>query len=502
MNALSAEAAQPVPPIVEARGVVKRFPGVVALAGVDLALRPGAIHALVGENGAGKSTLIKILSGFYGPDEGDVLVGGTALPTSTAAARAMGIATIHQEHHLVPDMSVAENVMLGGWPGRAGLISPSRLRRRAQEALSRVAPHLRLGLPARMLSPAEGQLVEIARALAQDARVLIMDEPTTALGETDVERLFTLVRGLRADGLALVYVSHKLEEVFELADEVTVLRDGRTVASGLASEFDTQRLVREMVGSELESHHRAKTAPGAPVLEVRGLTRRGVLDGIGLTIRQGEIFGLAGLVGSGRTELAMCLFGVDRFHEGEVLLDGRALSLRDPTDAIAAGIALVPEERKLQALVEALTVRENVSLALLDRLASAGVVRRRDEREVVSRFVAGLRIRTPHMNAPVAGLSGGNQQKVVLARWLAREPRVLILDEPTKGIDVGAKAEIHRLIERLTASGVAVLLISSELPELLALSDRVGVMREGRLVSTLDRVSATKEGVMALATAD
>jgi ABC-type sugar transport system ATPase subunit len=489
--------------VVAARKLGKRFPGVVALDEVDFELRSGEVHCLVGENGAGKSTLIKILSGFYAPDEGAVVLdGGRRLAPDTAAAREQGIATIHQEHHLVPHLSVAENVMLGGWPSRLGLISRRALREHAAEALRRVAPAIPLGREARLLSAAEGQLVEIARALAQDARVLIMDEPTTALAEADVERLFSLVRSLRAEGMAVLYVSHKLDEVFALGDYITVLRDGRLAARGPAADFDTEKVVRAMVGEDVAEHRHTRHTRRETVLLVRNLTRRGVLAAIDLTVHAGEIVGLAGLVGSGRSELAMCLFGADEIDDGEIYISGKQIHLASPVDAIRAGIGLVPEERKLQALVEALTVRENLSLGVLDRLSRMGVLAGRQERQLADRFVESLRIRTPGLESRVAGLSGGNQQKVVIARWLAREPRLLILDEPTKGVDVGAKAEIHRLIEQLAGSGVGVLMISSELPELLALSDRMAVMREGRLVAVLDRPEATKQRVMAYATAN
>ncbi len=504
MTAASAPAARTVEPheLVVGRGLVKRFPGVVALAGVDFTLHGSEVHCLVGENGAGKSTLIKIISGLYAPDEGELTVAGDPLPPSTAAARAAGVATIHQEHNLVPDLSVAENVMLGGWPSRFGVVSRRRLRDRARAALGRVAPSIAPGRLGRTLSAAEGQLVEIARALAEDASVLIMDEPTTALTESDVERLFSLVDDLRKDGLAILYVSHKLDEIFALADRVTVLRDGRTVTSGLASAFDSARLVRAMVGGELEKYTHSARGRAKATLEIRGLGRQGVLAGVDLTVHAGEIVGLAGLVGSGRSELARCLFGADPIDAGEIYLDGEPYMPGTPADAVRAGIGLVPEERKQQALIEALTVRENISVGMLDGLAHFGIVRRRQERELASSLVRDLQIRTPTIETSVAGLSGGNQQKVVIARWLARKPRLLILDEPTKGVDVGAKTEIHRLIERLATAGVAVLLISSELPELLALSDRVGVIREGRVVATLDREEATKEAVMAYAAAD
>jgi ABC-type sugar transport system ATPase subunit len=485
--------------LVHADGLVKRFPGVVALSGVDFDLYAGEVHCLVGENGAGKSTLIKILSGFYAPDEGHVLVDGEPLVPDTAAARAAGIATIHQEHNLVPFLSVAENVMLGGWSERLGLVSQRRLRERARKALELVAPRIPLTQPARSLSAAEGQLVEIARALAQDAQVVIMDEPTTSLTDQDVAHLFDLVRDLKERGLALLYVSHKMEEIFALADRITVLRDGSTVTSGLSSEFDARKLVRFMVGEDVEMYSASSHTTGEVVLQARQVSREGVLSKVDLDLRAGEILGLAGLVGAGRSEFARCLFGADPIDEGEILIDRRRVALSSPVSAIRAGIGLVPEERKQQGIVGGMNVRENISLSLLDRIAIHGVLQSKEERDIASRFIKNLDIRTPSMETRIEGLSGGNQQKAVIARWLARRPRVLILDEPTKGIDVGAKAEIHRLIENLARSGVAVLLISSELPELLALSDRVAVMRAGRIVATLGRSEANKESVMSYA---
>jgi ABC-type sugar transport system ATPase subunit len=333
--------------------------------------------------------------------------------------------------------------------------------------------------------------------------VVIMDEPTTALADHDVERLFALVRELRERGMAILYVSHKMEEVFTLADKITVIRNGYTVESGPAKDYDARKLVRLMVGEDVEMYSSSDHTAGEPILEARGITRRGVLSDVNLTLRAGEILGLAGLVGAGRSELARCIFGADPMDEGEVILDGKRLRLTDPVDAVRAGIGLVPEERKQQAIVGNLTVRENISLSLLlDRLAPRGLLKLKEEREIARRYIRDLDIRTPGPETKIAGLSGGNQQKVIIARWLARQPRVLILDEPTKGIDVGAKAEIHRLIENLARSGVAVLVISSELPELLALSDRVAVMREGRLVATLDRSEANKESVMFYAAAE
>ena len=482
--------------VLEARGVVKRFPGVVALDGVDFALQAGEVHCLVGENGAGKSSLIKLLCGLYAPDSGEVLLGGEALPRGTAATRDAGVATVHQEHNLVPALSVLENVMLGGWETRAGFVSRSRMRDHASSALSRVAPQIRLERRAESLSPAEGQLVEIARGIAQQARALILDEPTTALTERDSARLFELIRELRDEGMAILYVSHRLEEIFELGDRITVFRDGRRVATGPVAEYDQPALVRLMVGEDVQLYAPSEHVPGDVVLTATGLTRKGLVEDVSFELRAGEICGLGGLAGSGRSELAEMLFGVERPDAGEIRLHGEVVRFRHPVEAIKAGIGLVPEERKRQGIVEVLSVSANISLGSLDRIAHGGFLSSRAEREIAQQAIDDLQIRTPDASTPIASLSGGNQQKAVIARWLARRPDLLILDEPTKGVDIGAKAEIHRLVGELAQSGVAVLMISSDLEELLALSDRVLVMREGRLVASLDRDHATREEVM------
>jgi ABC-type sugar transport system ATPase subunit len=489
-------------PVVEARGLVKRFPGVVALAGMNFELHAGEVHCLVGENGAGKSSLIKTLSGFYVPDEGGVYVDGELMTASTTAAKAAGIATIYQEHNLVPTLSVAENILLGNWADRRGIVSRAKVRAKAKAALDQVAPHIDLNAPAMALSTVDGQMVEIARAVAQDARVVIMDEPTTALAEHDVEKLFTLVNRLRTQGLAILYVSHRLEEVFALADRITVIRDGQTVASSIpAAELDAKSVVRLMVGENVNLYEHVPHERGDVVLSARGLSRAGAFADVDLELHAGEIVGLAGLIGAGRTEVARCIYGADQLDAGTVTLEGRKLTLRGAQSGIAAGIALVPEERKLQAIVPGLSIRENTTLSLLKRVSRWGVLKRGMEKDLAQKYIKDLSIKTPGAETAIGSLSGGNQQKVIIGRCLASKPRVLILDEPTKGIDIGAKAEIHRLIEQLARSGVAVLLISSELPELLALSDRVVVMRQGRVVGELDGANVTKEQVMSYAAA-
>jgi ABC-type sugar transport system ATPase subunit len=483
-----------------AEDVSKTFPGVVALDGVDFEVRSGEVNALVGENGAGKSTLIKLMAGFYAPDRGRILVDGKVLAPDPAAAHRAGVATIHQDHHLVPSMSVAENIMLGHWPGRFGIILRREQMRRAEKALAQVAPSLSPHTLARRLSPAEGQLVEIARALSEESRVLVMDEPTTSLSGREIDQLFTVVRELKGQGLGIVFVSHWLEEVFAIADRVTVLRDGRLVGSQPARELDADKVIRMMVGRGVHEVTTSSRAPGRPVLEVRGLTRLGVVDDVSFEVRAGEIVTLAGLVGAGRTELASCIFGIDSYESGEVLVEGKRLKGGDPTLAIQAGIGFLPEDRRQQALIANLSVSVNATLAVLDRIAPGGIISRSREAEAVKKATQAVAVKMASVNVPISTLSGGNQQKVVLGRWLVRDPAVLILDEPTKGVDVGAKAEISEIIVKLAAQGTAILLISSEMPEVLALSDRVLVMRSGRIAGELPRSALSPEAIMNYAT--
>lgn len=483
-----------------ADGVSKTFPGVIALDDVTFEVRAGEVNALVGENGAGKSTLIKVMSGNYEPDGGEVRVDGQRLEPTPAAAHLARVATIHQDSHLVPNMTVAENIMLGHWPSRYGLISRREQYRRAQEAIARVAPSLSPNMLARRLSPAEGQLVEIARAISENSRVLIMDEPTTSLSGREIDQLFRVVDELKAQGMGIVFVSHWLEEVFRIADRVTVLRDGRLVDSRPASTLDADEVIRLMVGRGV-AHVTAPPRPiGETVLKVRNLTRVGVVDDISFDVRAGEIVTLAGLVGAGRTELASCIFGVDNYESGSVEIAGTVVQAGNPRSAIQAGIGLVPEDRRHQALVTNLSVSTNATLAVLDRIAPGGFLSRRLEDAAVATATRSVAVKMASTDVPISTLSGGNQQKVVLGRWLARQPKLLILDEPTKGIDIGAKAEISELVIKLASAGTAILLISSEMPEVISLSDRVLVMRSGRIVGELDRSTLTPEAVIALAT--
>ena len=487
--------------ILVARCVTKSFPGVLALDNVDFDVRGGEVTALLGENGAGKSTLIKLMAGFYTLDRGEITVDGVPLHPEPSAAHRIGVATIHQDAHLVPAMSVAENIMLGRWPARYGWLSLQEQRRRARAAVARVAPHLNISTPAGRLSPADQQLVEIARAISEDSKILVMDEPTTSLSPPEIDRLFRVVEDLKSNGLGIVFVSHWLEEVFRIADRVTVLRDGRLVATKPIAELDHDKVIRMMVGREVRETRHVPRPIGDVVMRVANLSREGVLNDVSFEVRAGEIVGMAGLVGAGRSECAACIFGIDPYDSGTVEIAGAKVRPNDPKAAIEAGIGLVPEDRRRQALVGLMSVKSNMTLSLLDRISRFGFLSSAAEDDIASREIRSLAIKTASAKVRVSTLSGGNQQKVVLGRWLARRPKILILDEPTKGIDVGAKSEISELILGLAGEGMAILLISSELPEILSLTDRVLVMRSGRISASLTRAEATGETIMSYATA-
>jgi len=492
-------------PLLEMRHIRKQYPGVVALDGVNLAVHAGQVHALVGENGAGKSTLMKILAGAEQPDAGEVLLDGAPVRvTSPIQAMALGISIIYQEFNLVPTMSVEENIFLGREPVRGfGLVDRREMRRRATELLTSLDAQVDPAALVGTLSVAQQQMVEIAKAVSVEARVIAMDEPTATLTDHEIERLFALIRSLREQQVGIIYISHRLDEIDAIADQVTVLRDGRWVSSDAKAGLDRAEIIRRMVGREVTGQYpRRQCQPGAVVLEVEHLQRRGVLKDISFTVRAGEIVGLAGLVGAGRTEVARAIFGADPLDSGTVSIDGRPVRLRHPRDAVRAGIGLVTEDRKGQGLVLNMVVRENTTLANLRAVSRGGWIQRARENAFVQDYVGSLDIRTPSIEQAVRNLSGGNQQKVVLAKWLFTSARVLILDEPTRGIDVGAKAEIYELANRLAEQGVAVLLISSELEEVLGLSDRVLVMHEGHLAGELSAGEATPERVMRLATGE
>lgn len=481
----------------------KSFGAVRALRGVSLRLYAGEAHALAGENGAGKSTLIKALAGVHRPDTGKVLLDGEPVEFhGPADARDAGVAVIYQEPTLFPDLSVAENIFMGRQPRRRlGRVDRRAIKQATAELFARLGVDLDPDQPARGLSIADQQLVEIAKALSLDARVLIMDEPTAALTGSEVARLFGVVKTLRAQGAAVLFISHRLEEIFELCQRVTTLRDGAWIASEPIDGLTEDDLVRRMVGRDLaELYPKQNIEIGEVALKVSRLTREGVFTDVSFEVRRGEIVGLAGLVGAGRSEVARAVFGVDRFDGGEVEVLGSKLKAGAPSLAMAAGLALVPEDRRAQGLVMDMSIERNIGLTGFAHTTRAGLMSRSAERSRAVDWAVKLQVKYARLADVVGTLSGGNQQKVVLAKWLATAPQVLIVDEPTRGIDVGTKAEVHRLLSALAADGVAVLMISSDLPEILGMADRVLVMHEGRLAAELSRAEASEESVMAAAT--
>ncbi len=495
------------PPLLEMRGIGKSFPGVRALNAVDFAVQAGEVHALVGENGAGKSTLMKILAGAYSADSGDIRLAGKSVRFADPDdALAAGVVTIYQELNLIPALSVGENIFLGDEPqvGSSPVIDWPAVHRRSAELLARVGVVLDTRAPVQSLGVGKQQLVEVAKALHRTPRLIVMDEPTAALGLAEIDELFGVIRELRARGVAIVYISHRLDEIFAICDRVTVMRDGTVVETRTVAGSDVETLVRLMVGRTLECALRTANPPAgrAEVVRVRGLTRRGAFEDVSFVVRRGEIYGLGGVVGAGRTEVARAIFGADPIDAGEIEIDGRPVRITSPRDAVRSGIAMLTEDRKAEGLVLGLPVRVNIALTVLDRLANmVGFIPPARERSLAQSFISSLHIRTPGPEQLVVNLSGGNQQKVVLAKWLAVKPKLLIFDEPTRGVDVGAKAEIYALIRELVAGGMAVIVISSELPELLSLSDRIGVLKAGRIVAELDAASADEATVLAYAAA-
>jgi rhamnose transport system ATP-binding protein len=498
-----AQAASPGVPLLSLRHTAKSFGAVQAIVDASIDLYGGEVHALVGENGAGKSTLVKILAGVYQPDSGELLVGGTpASLHSPGAAQDAGIAVIYQEPTLFPDLTAAENIFMGRQPLRRGRrIDARQMRELARDLFSRLGVRLDPGRICRGLSIADQQIIEIAKALSLEARVIVMDEPTAALSAAEVARLFDVTRTLRASGAAVLFISHRLEEVFEICQRVTVMRDGRQVLASELAGLTADDLVRAMVGRNLEERaadgHRA---PGELVLRVERLTREGVFTDVSLDVRAGEIVALSGLVGSGRSEVARAIFGIDSYDAGSVVLHSRPLRKSSPTSAMAAGMGFVPEDRRQQGLVMDMSVQQNMALASLGRLRHAGLISAKSERNFAADWALKLRIKFGRLTDPVSQLSGGNQQKVVLAKWLGRNPSLLIVDEPTRGIDIATKAEVHRLLAQLAENGVAILMISSELPEVLRVGDRILVMREGRLVAEYAHDDASEETIMSAAT--
>ena len=492
--------------VLEMRKITKSFPGVKALDGVNLQVRTASVHVLVGENGAGKSTLMKVLSGEHAVDSGEIFFKGVQLThQNTRAALELGIAMIHQELSPVLDMTIAENIFLGREPVHSrwlGLfVDFARMQADTQTLLDRLGLPYRADQKMRELSIAGMQLVEIAKAISRNAALVIMDEPTSAISDTEVAMLFRQIADLKARGVAIIYITHKMDEIFQIADDITIIRDGQNVGSGKAADFDQSSLIGLMVGRTISSIFPKETVLiGEVALSVRGATRHGVFKDISFEVRKGEIVGLAGLIGAGRTEVVRAIFGLDRLDAGEVWLNGQKLELNRPTDAIRHGIAMVSEDRKAEGLVLCRSVQENISLANLEKFAPRLFLDLKAETESGEYMRKLLQIKTANLNTIVGTLSGGNQQKIAIAKWLLRDLKVLILDEPTRGIDVGSKSEIHKLMTQFAKQGLAIIMISSELPEVLGMSDRIVVMQEGKMRGELSRADACQENIMALAT--
>ncbi len=488
-------------PFLEFHHITKRFPGVLALDGVGFAVERGTCHALIGENGAGKSTLGKILAGVHTADGGEIRLEGKIIhPTNPLTARELGIAMVHQELAFCPNMSVAENLCLGDLPRRAGFVQRSELRARARAMLATIGADIDPDAIIGTLSTGREQLVQIAAAVGTGAKVIVMDEPTSSLSAAETADLFKLVRELKARGITLIYVSHRLEELFALCDNITVLRDGKHVATEKIAETTPHRVVTQMIGRELliaTPNHLARE-PGAERLRLESLSSPGQFSDISLSVRAGEIVGIAGIVGAGRSETVQAVFGLDPAATGKVTVDGKPLPLGSVDAALAAGVGLVPEDRKRQGLVLGLNCRENTALAALPALSRLGWVNRFNERSLAAKYTQRLRVKAPSLESITAGLSGGNQQKIALAKWLARSCDVLLIDEPTRGVDVGAKAEIYQLLDELACEGKALLVVSSELPELIGLCRRILVMREGRLVGEVQRADFSEAALMRL----
>lgn len=490
-------------PVLKMVGITKQFPGVLALDNVNFEVERGEIHALVGENGAGKSTLLKILAGAITMDKGEILLEGKPVRFSSPLdAINMGIAVIYQEFNLVPYLSAGENIFLGREPRKFnGFVDFKTLHAKAQAILDRIGANFSSREIVSNLSVAQQQMTEIAKALSQNARIIAMDEPTSALTDREVEHLFEIARSLKEEGVAIIFVSHRLEEIFQIADRITVLRDGKYVGTKRVEETNRDEVITMMVGREIKEKIPKRPAKiGEEILRVEGLTRKGVFSDISFILHKGEVLGLAGLVGSGRTEIARAIFGADPIDAGKIYLEGKEVRIRNPQDAIRLGIGLLTEDRKRYGLVLPMTVRENTTLANLMEVAIRGFINFPKERAVARKYVEELAIKTPSIEQIVRNLSGGTQQKVVLAKWLFTKSKVLIFDEPTRGIDVGAKVEIYELMNQLAERGVGIIMISSELPEVLGMSDRILVIHEGKIAGELKREEATQEKIMHLAT--
>lgn len=481
--------------------ISKSFPGVKALSGVNLEVREGEVHALLGENGAGKSTLLKILAGAYTKDEGEIYIDGTLIRELTPKlAEQLGISIIYQEFSSLPHLSIAENIYLGRQPRKHGLIDWKKCYEDSSELLKKVGLNVDPRTPVARLKVAEQQMVEIAKALSKEARIIVMDEPTAPLTLREIDNLFQVIRELKRQKVAVIYVSHRLAEIKEICDRITVLRDGCYVGKAEVKDVEIRDMIRMMVGRELKDMYpKAQAGIGEPVLQVEHLSTREKLEDISLEVRKGEILGLAGLVGAGRTELARAIFGADERLSGTIRIDGEAVNIHRPGHAIGRRIGLVPEDRKRQGLVLMMNIKENTTLASLKHLTKFGKLNRRREVSIAQEYVKKLRIATPGIYEAAENLSGGNQQKVVLGKWLCADCQLLIIDEPTRGIDVGAKVEIYELMKELVEKGLGILMISSEMPELMGICDRIAVMHEGRIAGELKREEFSEEMIMAYA---
>lgn len=488
-------------PILQIRHISKRFDTTQALDDVSLDLYPGEIHALMGENGAGKSTLIKIMTGIYHSDEGEMLLDGKPIRVSNSIdAQAYGIAAIYQEPMVYPDLNVAENIFISH-RSQGVIVNWRKMYQDAEDILAKLDVKLDVRMPARGLTLAAQQTIEIAKAISLNVRLLIMDEPTASLSAHEVEQLFKLTRSLRNQGVSILFISHRMEEVFEIADRVTIFRDGRWISTLPRSEITRERVIRDMVGRKIEDFFaKSGVQRGALLMSVQGLHKENVFSGINFNLYRGEVLGFAGLVGSRRTDVGLALFGVEPADSGEIILDGKVEKIHSPEHALRTGIAYVTEDRRQIGLTMPMSITSNISLPMLRQyLSRFGLVKRRGEEATAEHYRERLSIRTPSIRQPVAMLSGGNQQKVMLSKWLNTRPQILILDEPTRGIDVGAKAEVHQIINELAAQGLGIILISSDMPEIMAMSDRILVMREGRQMGIFTREEATQEIILTAA---
>lgn len=479
--------------VLELKDIVKIFPGVKALDGVSMTIKRGRVHALMGENGAGKSTLMKVLSGVYRKDGGEILIDGGHIEIKNPMdSEKYGIAVIYQEFALVPELSITQNIFLGKELRKHGILDVRGMNQRARELMKRFDMNVNVTKRVSNLTVGQQQMVEIAKAIDSHAWVIVMDEPTSAITEAEKEKLFEIIRHLKEQGIAIVYISHRMSEIFEIADEITILRDGKFVSYAPMDQIDEQTIIQNMVGRKLHDvFSRQRCQPGKVVLEVKNLYKKGVFEPISFQVRAGEVVGFSGLMGAGRTEIARCLCGLDKADGGEILLEGKKVKISTVADGIRSGIGYVSEDRRREGIVPVLSVRENITLPILKEISKMGVIHGAKEQEIVSEYIGRLSVKCATAEQEIGNLSGGNQQKACLAKWLCMKPKLLILDEPTRGIDIGAKAEIHKLIEELCRQGIAVIMISSELPEILGSSDKIVVLYERRL----SRIFETTEGV-------